>query len=166
MTVVYWLLGHYPLTFLDYFLILKKIKVGLWDLYAVCVSVNSLHWLSNAWTNLHETWYVYHGTWADLNGLLHESLPSVCVCICIPRNVARQRLSKHILAATDIYSNRRIVGRFCLCVCVSSLCRCYVATRWRHPHGKRRIVGGVVFYAVRVVSNESGRLVLPRTSCY
>jgi hypothetical protein len=29
----------------------------------------------------------------------------------------------------------------------------------------RRIVEGVVFYAVRVVSNESGRLVLPRTSC-
>jgi hypothetical protein len=29
----------------------------------------------------------------------------------------------------------------------------------------RRIVGRVVFYAVRVVSKESTRLVLPRTSC-
>jgi hypothetical protein len=30
---------------------------------------------------------------------------------------------------------------------------------------QRRIVVGVVFYAVRVVSKESSRLVLPRTSC-
>jgi hypothetical protein len=28
-----------------------------------------------------------------------------------------------------------------------------------------RIIGGVVFYAVRVVLNESRLLVLPRTSC-
>jgi hypothetical protein len=31
---------------------------------------------------------------------------------------------------------------------------------------QRRIVGGVVFCAVRVVSKKSGGLVLPRTSCY
>jgi hypothetical protein len=31
---------------------------------------------------------------------------------------------------------------------------------------QQRIVGGVVFYAVRVVSKESGRLVLTRNSCY
>jgi hypothetical protein len=31
---------------------------------------------------------------------------------------------------------------------------------------KRRIVGVIVFYVVRVVSEESRRLVLPRTSCY
>jgi hypothetical protein len=31
---------------------------------------------------------------------------------------------------------------------------------------ERRIVGGVVFYAARVVSKESRRLVLPRTSWY
>jgi hypothetical protein len=29
-----------------------------------------------AWTSLHE----YHDTWAHLNGLLHTSLPSVCMC--------------------------------------------------------------------------------------
>jgi hypothetical protein len=29
----------------------------------------------------------------------------------------------------------------------------------------RRIVGRIVLYAVRVVLNESGRLILPRTSC-
>jgi hypothetical protein len=26
---------------------------------------------------------VYHGNWAHLNGILHKSLPSVCVSICI-----------------------------------------------------------------------------------
>jgi hypothetical protein len=30
---------------------------------------------------------------------------------------------------------------------------------------QQRTVEGVVFYAVRVVSKEIGRLVLPRTSC-
>jgi hypothetical protein len=33
-----------------------------------------------------------------------------------------------------------------------------------YPRNKR-IVGGVVFYAVRVVSKESNRLFLPRTFC-
>jgi hypothetical protein len=39
---------------------------------------------------------VYHGTWPDLNGILHKSLPSVClsVCMCILPITARERLSK------------------------------------------------------------------------
>jgi hypothetical protein len=37
----------------------------------------------NAWTNRYETRYVYHGTWAHLNGGLHKSLPSVCVSVCV-----------------------------------------------------------------------------------
>jgi hypothetical protein len=36
------------------------------------------HQLLNARTNLYETSYVYHGTWAHLNGTLHKPLPSVC----------------------------------------------------------------------------------------
>jgi hypothetical protein len=32
--------------------------------------------------------------------------------------------------------------------------------------GQRRVVGGGFFYSVRVVSKESRRLVLPRTSCF
>jgi hypothetical protein len=44
----------------------------------------------NSWTNPHETWYVFHGTWAHLNGVLHKSLPSVCVSVrASPRIVAR-----------------------------------------------------------------------------
>jgi hypothetical protein len=37
----------------------------------------------NSWTNLYETWYVYHGTWAHVNDVLHKSLPSVCVSVCV-----------------------------------------------------------------------------------
>jgi hypothetical protein len=31
---------------------------------------------------------------------------------------------------------------------------------------QRRIVGGVVFYVIRVLSNECRPIFLPRTSCY
>jgi hypothetical protein len=103
----------------------------------------------NAWTNLYETWYVCHGTWAHLNGVLHKSLPSVCMSLCvsllsllgkgsvkcIPPFVARQRLSKYNPAGTNTRNSRRIVGR-------------------------------VIFYAILVVSKENGRLVVPRTSCF
>jgi hypothetical protein len=52
----------------------------------------------NAWTNLYELRYVYHGTWAHLNGVLHKYLPSVCVLYVY---VARQRLGKKVIAATN-----------------------------------------------------------------
>jgi hypothetical protein len=39
--------------------------------------------LLNAWTNRYETLYVYHGTWAHLNSVVHKSLPSVCVSVCV-----------------------------------------------------------------------------------
>jgi hypothetical protein len=49
----------------------------------LCVYVSPPHQLLNAWTNLYETWYVNHGTSAHLNGVLHKSLPSICVPVCI-----------------------------------------------------------------------------------
>jgi hypothetical protein len=72
---------------------------------------------------LYETWYVYHGTGAHLSGLIHESLLSVCVSVCvslislqgngsvkcIPPFGARQRLGKHVPAATNMRNSRRIV---------------------------------------------------------
>jgi hypothetical protein len=64
---------------LAYFPYFEKMKVGLCDLHAVCVSPSPKLW--NGWTGLHETWY--HGTWAHLNGLLHKSAPSVHVSICV-----------------------------------------------------------------------------------
>jgi hypothetical protein len=37
----------------------------------------------NAWTNLYETWYVCHGTWAHVNGVLHKSFPYVFMSVCV-----------------------------------------------------------------------------------
>jgi hypothetical protein len=80
----------------------------------------------NVWTNLYETWYVlvYHGIWVHLNGVLHKSLPSgyVSICVsllswqgngsvkCIPPFGAKQQLGKHIPTAMNTCNNRRIVG--------------------------------------------------------
>jgi hypothetical protein len=124
--------------------------------------------LLNASTNLYETRYVYHDTRAHLNGVLHKSLPSVCmsVCVsllplvrtgsvkCIPPFIARQRLGKYVPAATNAHNNRRIVVRVSvgLCIPLSLLCNNSVKISPR----QRGIVGGV-FRAVRVVSKE-GRL--------
>jgi hypothetical protein len=77
-----------------------------WDLFLV-ISLRSWFWKNksrlmrsacclctlpyqrlNGLINLYETVYVYHGTWAHLNGVLHKSLPSVCAI------VARQGLGK------------------------------------------------------------------------
>jgi hypothetical protein len=120
----------------------------------------------NAVTNLYKTWYVYRGTWVHLNGVLHKSLPSVCVSVCVSyllllnkgsvkgivAFLARQRFGKHIPAATNTHYNRRIVGRVwlwvCLCILLSLLGNNSVKTFLR----RRRIVGGVVFYAIHVLS--------------
>jgi hypothetical protein len=84
---------------------------------------------------------------------------------CIPPLIVRQRLGKHVPAATNTRNNRRIVGRVCLwiCLCIpmSLLGNNSVKTFPRQP----RIDGGVVFCAVRVVSEKRRRLVLPITSC-
>jgi hypothetical protein len=54
----------------------------------------------NAWTNLYEIWYVYHGTWAHLNGVLHKSLPSVCLYV-YRVIVAWQQLGQNATGATN-----------------------------------------------------------------
>jgi hypothetical protein len=45
--------------------------------------------------------YVYHGTEAHLSNVLHKSLPLICVCMYNPPIVSRQRLDKHVPAATN-----------------------------------------------------------------
>jgi hypothetical protein len=121
--------------------------------------------------------YVYHGTRAHLSAVLHKSLPSVCVSMCVPVLVSRQRLGKHVPAVKNIRNNKGIVGRVvfylvrvlsreslwvCLCIPALLLGNSSVNTVPR----QRRIVGGVVFYAVLVISKESRWLVLPTTSCF
>jgi hypothetical protein len=92
-----------------------------------------------------------------------------------PPVVARQRLGKHVPSATNT-CNSGTAGRVilcavrvlsmeslwvCLCIPLSLLGKNSVKTFPR----QRRIVGGVVFYAVHDISKESRRLVLRRTSC-
>jgi hypothetical protein len=49
--------------------------------------------LFNARANLHETWYVYHGTWAQLDGV--KSLPSACVTfLSLPSKGSTKTLSR------------------------------------------------------------------------
>jgi hypothetical protein len=99
------------------------------------------------------------------------------ISLCLYMYVPRQQLGKNVTAATNTRNNRRIVGRvvFCavcvitqeslwvsLCIPLSLLGNGSVNTFPR----QREIVGGVVFYAVRVVSKGNRRLILPRTSCY
>jgi hypothetical protein len=67
-----------------------------------CLSVYSPYQFLNAWTNLYETWYVYDGTWAQLNGILHKFFPSVCVSVCVfPPIVARKQLSRRVPMAAN-----------------------------------------------------------------
>jgi hypothetical protein len=134
--------------------------------------------LSNAWTNLYETScvcvYIYHGTWAHLDDVLHKSLTSVCVSVCVSLLsllgkgsvkcirpfIARQRSGKHVPAEKITRNNRNIIGWVCLCIPLSLLGNNSVKTfprPWR--------IVGVVFYAVRVVLKESRRLILFRISC-
>jgi hypothetical protein len=91
-----------------------------------CCLYISPYQLLNACTNLYETWYAYRWNWAHLNGVLHKTLPSVCVCMCIDPVVAKQRLGRHVSATTNT----------------------------RHSTSKR-IVWPVIFYAVRVLLKES-----------
>jgi hypothetical protein len=60
--------------------------------------LRALHQLPNARTNLHKTWYVYHGNWAHLNGALHKFLPLVCVSVCVSLLSLKGNVSvKHVL---------------------------------------------------------------------
>jgi hypothetical protein len=79
--------------------------------------------------------YIYNVAWAHLNGILHKSLPSVRVSVCVsilsllgkgpvkyvPPFIARQRLGKHVPARTNTCNNRRSLGRVCLWVCLYNL---------------------------------------------
>jgi hypothetical protein len=97
--------------------------------------------------------------------------------MCIPFLAVRQRLGKHVPAATSTHKNTRIFGRIifyavhalskesllvCLCIPILLLSNNSVKT-FRQ---QRRIVGSVFFNGVRVVSNESDLSVLLITSYF
>jgi hypothetical protein len=105
------------------------------------------HQLLNAWTNLYETWYVYHG--------------SVRRCIPLLDNGSVDTFPWQQIHATTKNCWRR---RFLYGPCRIKVESVGLSVYPLFPR-QRRIVGGVVFYAVRVVSKEIRRLVLHRTSC-
>jgi hypothetical protein len=69
----------------------------------VCVSVYLPYQILIAGSNLYETWYVYHGKWTHLNGVLHKSLTSVCVSECLSPIAARQQLDNDVTVATNTH---------------------------------------------------------------
>jgi hypothetical protein len=112
---------------------------------------------------------IYNDTWA-----INPSQKSVCLYVY----VARQMLCKKCHCSNEYTcNNKRIVGRdvfyaarviskenlwVCLCIPLSLLGNNSVKTfPWQ-----QRIVGCIAFSAVRVVSKDRRRLVLPRTSCF
>jgi hypothetical protein len=101
--------------------------------------------------------------------MLHESLPSGCVPVC----VSLLSLLSNDLANT--FPRQRIVGSIifyvvlvvlkeslwvCLCIPISLLGNVSVKS---FPL-RRRIFGGIAFYVARVVSKQISLLVLPRAS--
>jgi hypothetical protein len=100
--------------------------------------------------------------------VLHKSL-----CLYVyPPIIARQRLGKHVSAATSTRNNKSTVGRVIFyAVRVLSKESVYPLSLLGNISVEtfpmqRSIAGGVVFYAVRVVSKESKQSILPRSSCY
>jgi hypothetical protein len=143
-----------------------KDEVGLCELRAVCLSV--VPSLLNFW--MPEPIFMKLGMYIMATEpistvLLHKSLPSVCVSVCVSllwllsKGLVKTFLRQRIHAKTEELLDA------CLWVCLriplSLLGNNSVKTFQR----QRRIVGCVVFYAVCVVSKESRLLVLPRTSC-
>jgi hypothetical protein len=85
-----------------------------------------------------------------------------------PHAVARQWLEKHILAATIVgasFSMRSVLYlrrvRVCLCILLS-----LQGNGLRNTFSRQQIVGGVVFYAVHVITKESKGFVLPTNSSF
>jgi hypothetical protein len=125
--------------------------------------------LLNVWTNLYETWYVYHDTWTHMSGVLHKSFPSVCVSICVSplsllgngsvNTSSRQRIhpiTEELCGPCRIKGGS--VGLCILPIVVRQWLGKHVLAAkncWRHR-----------FSAVPVISKESRRLVLLRTSCF
>jgi hypothetical protein len=84
----------------------------------VHMSVCPLYQPLNTSTSLYETWYLYQNTWAHLNGVLHKSLPLVCVALCVSlqsllgngsvKTIQRQRTRNSTRLIERIVSNESI----------------------------------------------------------
>jgi hypothetical protein len=110
---------------------------------AVCVCPLST---SECLNNLFEIWYLHHGTWPQLKGVLHKSFPSVCVY-----KLTVARLGRHVPAAMNTHNRttvggavsyqRRVCGPVCLSFIVASKHLPTATKNWRRRYlcGSRRI---------------------------
>jgi hypothetical protein len=142
---------------------------------SLCSGVPPSFLLSNAWTNLYETRYVYHGTWAHPNGVLHKSLPSVCVSVYPPINFWMpepicMKLGMYNMAP-ELIQTAYIINpshqSVCLCVCaspivarqrLSKMClsfRDYIMAKQRRSHGNEYVVFYAVFWYQIMHANSS-----------
>jgi hypothetical protein len=91
--------------------------LGLSDHHATYVSVYTPpnpHQILNASTNIYETFYVrvcYMS--AHLNRVLHKSLPSFRLSVCLALVFARQRLGKNITTATNRHATIEFLNALC-----------------------------------------------------
>jgi hypothetical protein len=100
----------------------------------VCVSPFSTSKCLNQ--SLWKFFYVHHGTWAHLNGVLHKPLPLVCASIYVYLPItAGQQLGKNVTTATNTHATIK------------------------------KNVECIIFCAVCVVPQEIRWSVLPKTSC-
>jgi hypothetical protein len=137
-----------------------------------------LYYLLNAWTNLYETWYVYHGTWAHLNGLIKQEILEItnrllslirhrqhwkrrvqkffycCVCIRYCGNVSTEPLpsnDKGIFTET-LPSNDRWFS--------PSLCLTTIKEIHTHTHRQQHdLISLLLFF-----KNKESRLKIPPTN--
>jgi hypothetical protein len=83
---------------------------------SVCLC--SLYQLLNALTDLYKTWYVYHGTWSRLEGVLHKPLHQSVYLFTLllkhlQHNEGDQKIRKLMLWDIDcIYEMKLTLGQY------------------------------------------------------
>jgi hypothetical protein len=109
---------------------------------------------------------LYHGTSLHLSCVLHKSLPSVYVSVCVYVPSLLGNGSVNTFPRQQIHATIKELLDVCVCgplfTPLSLLGNNSVKTFPQQGIN----VGGIVFYVVRVISKESRRLILPRTSCF
>jgi hypothetical protein len=95
----------------------------------------------NDWTDLYETWYIMTPEPISTAYFINPSHQSV-----YPPIVARQRIRKMCPSRARQRLDKHVPAT-------------------TNTRNNRRIVGRFIFFAVRILSKESRRSVLPRTSC-
>jgi hypothetical protein len=85
-------------------------------------------------------WYVYHGTWAHLNGVLNISFTSVCIYTMYPLTVARQRLRQNPPIVAMQRFGKEVTAATNTKTTIEELLDVSISMRSVSYQGKRRLV--------------------------